>query len=150
MIVHGGSSSTHEHFVFKGNPRNSLIAPRQETSHLARRSLRDGKARSTCICEPEDFLLNVRREPDEFHDLTHPFARQAAEPREISVVLRLASPDHVLEVDCESHDLRNSGQAPACGTWRIRRRRVGLRPSSCSQLELNLDRTTSCVHASLP
>jgi exonuclease SbcC len=66
--------------------------------------------------------LNVRREPNKFHDLAHALTSKAAEPGEVGVVARIAALDHVLELDRQRQHLCDSGNT---ASLRLRRMSKG-------------------------
>lgn len=104
--------------IFEDLPCAALLVPRERTRYFADRHFADGESRPPARWELQDFRLNVRGEPDQLHDLAHPLARETPEPGQIRVISCLASLDHVLELDGEGHDLRDSGQTPVPRRWR--------------------------------
>jgi hypothetical protein len=76
----------------------------------------------------EDYLLDVRREQRQVHDLSHPRPGDETQAGQVGVVLHLAAVDHLLELDRQRHQTGDARDArrrwrgcllrPACGLAR--------------------------------
>ena len=64
---------------------HSLLIPRQKTRNPAYRHSLTGN-RGQLSAEFQDLLLDVRGEPDQFHDLAHPFPCHTAKPGQVGVI----------------------------------------------------------------
>jgi hypothetical protein len=90
----------------------------------------------------QDLLLDIRRQSDQPHNLTDPFFADAAQPRQVRVVLRQTTPDQVVEADRQCQHF--------CNAWQPASRHNRFLPiflrAARPQLKLDLihARSTSC------
>ena len=108
---------------FEYPPPLPLLFPNQQTRHLSQSDLAYWESRRAAGPELHNFLLDVWSKPDQLHDLANPLACEAAKPSQVCVIARFAPLDHVLELNCQSHNLCYAGQTPVSGRRRIRRSR---------------------------
>ena len=80
----------------------------------------------TVLGGEQQLLLNARIEKQQVHDLSEPRARYVAQASDVGVVAELTAVDHVLELDGEGHQARDSWNA----RWRGFRCRLSFRRPS--------------------
>jgi hypothetical protein len=94
--------------------RTALIRPKGEGSQLADVSFCGGLC-GVVVTREKNRLLDVGCQEQKIHDLGQPGTSDESEPGQVGVVAHLATVDHVLKLDCERHQARDSWNARRFG-----------------------------------
>lgn len=87
--------------LLQSRPLTPLVHPGKQIGDFPHSGFADWISSRRSRRQVEQFNLNIGSQVIQTHDLTDALTAKATEPRDISIVLRVAPTDHFIEVDCQ-------------------------------------------------